>query len=66
MELYSQILDNGGPAVGTIFRHVRDHPDKGCIFHCTGTLRFHLLHQKLNEILSQRERTERVLSLPYC
>ena len=36
MELYSQILDNGGPAFGTILRHVRDHPEKGCVFHCTG------------------------------
>ena len=36
MELYSQILDNGGPAFGVILRHVRDHPETGCIFHCTG------------------------------
>lgn len=40
MELYTQILDNGGPAFGHIFRHVRDHPDKACIFHCTGDLRY--------------------------
>jgi len=35
MELYSQILDHGGPAFGTILRHVRDKPNEGCIFHCT-------------------------------
>ncbi|OBZ70102.1 Tyrosine-protein phosphatase, partial [Grifola frondosa] len=35
MELYSQILDNGGPAFGAILRHVRDRPQEGCIFHCT-------------------------------
>ncbi|KAI0700583.1 protein-tyrosine phosphatase-like protein [Cytidiella melzeri] len=35
MELYSQILEHGGPAFGAIFRHVRDHPDSGCMFHCT-------------------------------
>ena len=36
MELYSQILDNGGPAFAEILRHVRDRPDEGCLFHCTG------------------------------
>lgn len=35
MELYSQILDHGGPAFGTILRHIRDHPGQGFIFHCT-------------------------------
>ncbi|KAH9938005.1 protein-tyrosine phosphatase-like protein [Fomitopsis serialis] len=35
MELYSQILDNGGPAFGTILRHVRDRPNEAIIFHCT-------------------------------
>ncbi|KAL4247084.1 Protein-tyrosine phosphatase-like protein [Abortiporus biennis] len=35
MELYSQILDNGGNAFGTILRHVRDNPEEGLIFHCT-------------------------------
>ncbi|PPQ78212.1 hypothetical protein CVT25_015531 [Psilocybe cyanescens] len=35
LELYSQILDNGGHAFGTILRHVRDKPDEGCLFHCT-------------------------------
>ncbi|KZT05648.1 uncharacterized protein LAESUDRAFT_726936 [Laetiporus sulphureus 93-53] len=35
MELYSQIMDHGGPAFGVIFRHVRDKPTEGCIFHCT-------------------------------
>lgn len=36
MELYAQILDSGGPSFGTILRHVRDRPNEGCIFHCTG------------------------------
>lgn len=40
MELYTQILDNGGPAFGHILRHVRDHSEKACIFHCTGKLRY--------------------------
>lgn len=35
MELYSQILDHAGRSFGTIFRHVRDHPDQGMVFHCT-------------------------------
>ncbi|KAJ7639191.1 protein-tyrosine phosphatase-like protein [Roridomyces roridus] len=35
MELYSQILDTGAPAFGTILRHVRDKPDEGFLFHCT-------------------------------
>lgn len=35
MELYSQILDNGGSSFGTILRHIRDNPGEGCIFHCT-------------------------------
>ncbi|KIK67746.1 hypothetical protein GYMLUDRAFT_68767 [Collybiopsis luxurians FD-317 M1] len=35
MELYSQILDHGGAAFGTILRWIRDHPNDACIFHCT-------------------------------
>jgi len=35
MELYSQILDHGGPAFATILTHVRDRPSEGCLFHCT-------------------------------
>lgn len=35
MELYSQILDHGGSSFGTILRHVRDYPTKGCLVHCT-------------------------------
>lgn len=35
IELYSQILDHGGKAFGTILRHVRDRPTEGCVFHCT-------------------------------
>lgn len=35
MELYSQILEHGGPAFGSILRHVRDKPNEACLFHCT-------------------------------
>ncbi|RXW24710.1 hypothetical protein EST38_g1196 [Candolleomyces aberdarensis] len=35
IELYSQILDHGGHSFGAILRHVRDHPNEGCVFHCT-------------------------------
>jgi hypothetical protein len=46
MQLYSEILDAGGPAFGAILRHVRDSPNDAFIFHCTGafsTLRNSLL-----------------------
>ncbi|KAI0034125.1 protein-tyrosine phosphatase-like protein [Vararia minispora EC-137] len=33
MKLYSEILDAGGEAFGTILRHVRDKPDEGFLFH---------------------------------
>lgn len=36
MKLYSQILDHGGRAFGTILRHVRDKPNAPFLFHCTG------------------------------
>lgn len=36
MILYSQILDHGGEAIGSILRHIRDKPSEGCLFHCTG------------------------------
>lgn len=36
MILYSQILDHGGAAIGTILRHIRDKPSEGRLFHCTG------------------------------
>jgi hypothetical protein len=39
MQLYSEILDAGGPAFGAILRHVRDSPNDAFIFHCTGQLR---------------------------
>jgi hypothetical protein len=48
MQLYSEILDAGGPAFGAILRHVRDSPNDGFIFHCTGALsalRDHLLFE---------------------
>ncbi|KAI0258590.1 protein-tyrosine phosphatase-like protein [Gloeopeniophorella convolvens] len=35
MQLYSEILDAGGPAYGTILRHVRDAPNDSILFHCT-------------------------------
>jgi len=35
MELYSQILNYAGSAVGAILRHIRDKPTEGCLFHCT-------------------------------
>jgi len=35
MQLYSEILDAGGPAFGVILRHVRDSPNDAFIFHCT-------------------------------
>ncbi|GJJ07072.1 hypothetical protein Clacol_001271 [Clathrus columnatus] len=35
MELYSQILDNAIISYGTIFKHIRDYPDEGILFHCT-------------------------------
>ncbi|KAJ3782657.1 protein-tyrosine phosphatase-like protein [Lentinula aff. detonsa] len=35
MELYSQILDHGGPAFGSILRFIRDHANEACMFHCT-------------------------------
>lgn len=38
MQLYSEILDAGGPAFGSILRHVRDSPNDGFLFHCTGAL----------------------------
>ncbi|KAI0375894.1 hypothetical protein BV20DRAFT_932406 [Pilatotrama ljubarskyi] len=35
MVLYSQILDNAGPAFAVVLRHIRDRPDSPCLFHCT-------------------------------
>lgn len=35
MQLYTQIMDSGGPAFGTILRHIRDNPTEPCLFHCT-------------------------------
>lgn len=48
MELYSQILDNGGQAFGEILRHVRDRPDDGCLFHCTGMFRMYIHKRNTN------------------
>ncbi|KAN0097046.1 Protein-tyrosine phosphatase-like protein [Tylopilus felleus] len=35
IKLYSQILDHGGRAFGTILRHVRHRPNAPFLFHCT-------------------------------
>jgi protein tyrosine/serine phosphatase len=35
MQLSSDSLDAGGPAFGSILRHVRDSPNDGFLFHCT-------------------------------
>ncbi|KAI6152371.1 protein-tyrosine phosphatase-like protein [Pisolithus tinctorius] len=35
MQLYTQILEHGGTAFGTILRHVRDKPNSPFLFHCT-------------------------------
>jgi len=35
MELYSQILDHGGPSFGAVLRHIIDKPSEGILFHCT-------------------------------
>lgn len=61
MELYSQILDHGGLAFGTILRHIRDRPDNTFIFHCTGASHVRLtLFRLLITVLLQPARTGRV------
>lgn len=35
MELYSQILDHGGPSFGAVLRQIKDRPSEGILFHCT-------------------------------
>ncbi|KAI9068474.1 hypothetical protein FKP32DRAFT_1663747 [Trametes sanguinea] len=35
MTLYTQILDNAGPAFAVVLRHIRDRPDSPLMFHCT-------------------------------
>jgi len=35
MELYSQILDSAGSALGAICRHIRDRPMESILIHCT-------------------------------
>lgn len=47
MQLYSEILDAGGPAFGSILRHVRDSPNDGFLFHCTGAL-----HTSINYLVT--------------
>ena len=62
MELYSQILDHGGPAFGAIFRHVKDKPAEGFLFHCTGRSAFYLLCRPWFQRPIQRARTELAFS----
>ena len=53
MQLYSEILDAGGPAFGAILRHVRDSPNDAFIFHCTGALSApheHLFTKKISQL----------------
>lgn len=68
MELYSQILDHGVIAYGTIFKHIRDRPDEPFMFHCTGSLFIYLLkgvRQMVNIIPPrQRGKTEPVCFQP--
>ena len=47
MELYTQILDNGGVAFSEILKHVRDKPEESCLFHCTGWLSLLMLNPEL-------------------
>lgn len=35
LQLYTTILNHSGPAIETILRHIRDHPDQPCLIHCT-------------------------------
>ncbi|KAJ3484010.1 hypothetical protein NLI96_g5924 [Meripilus lineatus] len=32
---YTRVLKDGGKAYGTVFRHMKDHPDQPCLVHCT-------------------------------
>lgn len=58
MELYSQILEHAGPAFGTVLRHVRDRPENGCIFHCTGMHAAHRMHElRTDEVPAGKDRT---------
>jgi hypothetical protein len=52
MILYSQILEHGGPAFGTILRHVRDKPNSPFIFHCTGSFMLFLFILVVSQFLS--------------
>lgn len=51
MELYSQILDNGGPAFEPILQHIRDHPDEGCLFHCTGGYMYKVRYASILQLI---------------
>lgn len=63
MILYSQILEFGGPAFGTILCHVRDKPNSPFVFHCTGSFIFPLLYRE-TLISTQLGKIEQESSLP--
>src|SRR5258708_31078191 len=57
MQLYSEILDAGGPAFGAILRHVRDSPNDAFIFHCTGAFSCRRGHLLLKSRPAGKDRT---------
>jgi len=67
MELYSQILDNGGSSFGAILRHVRDNPTEGCLVHCTaGKDRTGVISAILLKVCPPTYRSILLLYLAYC
>ncbi|KDQ17036.1 hypothetical protein BOTBODRAFT_156392 [Botryobasidium botryosum FD-172 SS1] len=34
--MYMEILEAGGAAFEVVLRHIKDRPNEGCLFHCTG------------------------------
>jgi hypothetical protein len=36
LQNYTEILESGGPVFATVFKQIRDSPDEGFLFHCTG------------------------------
>lgn len=41
-QAYDHLLESGIAAYQTVFKHIRDHPDKGILYHCTSK---HLVSQ---------------------
>ena len=39
-KMFTQMLEEGGPAFGLILKHIRDRPGEPCIFHCSGEYGF--------------------------